>query len=96
MTWLLVALATYRLTRLVTTDTLSAPAREWVQARYDRLGYLVGCDWCSSMWLAPGPVLLGVLAPNSEWTLIVLGIPSISAAVGIMATLLEPSEDSSH
>ncbi len=88
MTWLLVALATYRLTRLVTTDTLTAPAREWVQARYDRLGYLVGCDWCSSMWLAPGPVLLGVLAPDSAWTLVLLGIPAASAIVGIMATLV--------
>jgi hypothetical protein len=94
MTWLLVALATYRLTRLVTTDTLTAPAREWVQARYDRLGYLVGCDWCSSMWLAPGPVLLGVLAPDSAWTLVLLGIPATSAVVGIMATLVGRWEDS--
>jgi hypothetical protein len=94
MIWLLVALATYRLTRLATTDTLTAPAREWVQARYDRLGYLVGCDWCSSMWLAPGPVLLGVLAPNSTWTLVLLGIPAASAVVGIMATLVGRWEDS--
>jgi hypothetical protein len=92
--WLLVALATYRLTRLVTTDTLTAPAREWVQARYDRVGYLVGCDWCSSMWLAPGPVLLGVLAPDSTWTLVLLGIPAASAVVGIMATLVGRWEDS--
>ena len=94
MIWLLVSLATYRLTRLVTTDTLTAPAREWVQARYDRLGYLVGCDWCSSMWLAPGPVLLGVLAPDSTWTLALLGIPAASAVVGIMATLVGRWEDS--
>jgi hypothetical protein len=94
MIWLLVALATYRLTRLVTTDTLTAPAREWVQARYDRLGYLVGCDWCSSMWLVPGPVLLGVLAPDSAWTLVLLGIPAASAVVGIMATLVGRWEDS--
>lgn len=94
MIWLLVALATYRLTRLVTTDTLTAPAREWVQARYDRIGYLVGCDWCSSMWLALGPVLLGVLAPDSAWTLVLLGIPAASAVVGIMATLVGRWEDS--
>ena len=94
MIWLLIALATYRLTRLVTTDTLTAPAREGVQARYDRLGYLVGCDWCSSMWLAPGPVLLGVLAPDSTWSLVVLGIPAASAVVGITATLVGRWEDS--
>ena len=94
MIWLLIALATYRLTRLVTTDTLTTPAREWVQARYDRLGYLVGCDWCSSMWLAPGPVLLGVLAPDSTWSLVVLGIPAASAVVGITATLVGRWEDS--
>jgi len=93
MIWLLVALATYRLTRLVTTDTLTGPAREWVQARYDRLGYLVSCDWCSSMWLAPGPVLLGVLAPDSAWTLTLLGIPAASAVVGIVATLVGRWED---
>jgi len=94
MIWLLVALATYRLTRLVTTDALTAPAREWVQARYERLGYLFGCDWCSSMWLAPGPVLLGVLAPDSAWTLVLLGIPAASAVVGIVATLVGRWEDS--
>lgn len=89
MTWLLAALAVYRLTRLVTTDVLTAPPREWVQARYDRLGYLVGCDWCSSMWVAPGPVLLAALAPEAAWTLVMLGIPALSAVAGIVSLLVD-------
>jgi hypothetical protein len=92
MTWLLIALATYRLTRLVTTDTILARPREWVQARYDRLGYLVGCDWCSSIWIAPGPVLIGVLWDSSA-ALVLLAIPAVSAVTGILATLVDRLED---
>lgn len=89
MIWLLTALTVYRLTRLVTTDVLTAPIREWVQARYDRLGYLVGCDWCSSMWIAPAPVILAACWPASTAVVVALGIPAMSAVAGITAQIVD-------
>jgi hypothetical protein len=87
MIWVLAALATFRLTRLVTTDRLLDAPREWVQARFDRLGYLVGCDWCSSVWVAPGPAVLAVFHADNPWALLVLAVPSASAVAGLLASL---------
>lgn len=82
---LLAVLATYRLTRLVTTDRILDAPREWVQARFDRLGYLVGCDWCSSVWLAPWLVGPAVLWPTNRVVLVVLGVLAASGVTGFLA-----------
>jgi hypothetical protein len=58
-----------------------------VQARFDRLGYLVGCDWCSSVWVAPGPAVLAVFHADNPWALLVLAVPSASAVAGLLASL---------
>ena len=45
------ALATARLTRLVTTDRITEAPRNWIIRRLPReslLSYLLVCDWCSS------------------------------------------------
>lgn len=81
----LAVLATYRVTRLVTTDRLLDAPREWVVARFDRLGYLVQCDWCSSMWVAPWLVTPAVLWPESRLVLALLGALSASAVTGFLA-----------
>lgn len=72
------ALAVHRLTRLVVDDEVSAPLREWAQgAKEDtpvawrertRLGYLVACPWCVSMWAAAGWAALTVAAPRAAAT----------------------------
>lgn len=64
---LLVTATTYRLTRLVTTDSL--PPAKWVRDRItgdeetdtrawpwvpDWLATLVTCPWCASVWVAAG------------------------------------------
>ncbi len=60
------ALAIYRLTRLVTRDTITGELRETIeneiqttvssklitQKTGDKLVYLMGCDWCMSIWVA--------------------------------------------
>ncbi len=52
--WLILgALACYRLTRLVTADQITLPLRTWVLDRNRWFGYLVTCDWCLSIWVAP-------------------------------------------
>lgn len=51
------ALAAYRLTRLVTTDAITEPLREAIDARSDFMGELTSCSWCSGVWVAAGVVL---------------------------------------
>lgn len=82
---ILAVLATYRTTRLVTTDRILDAPREWIVARYERLGYLVGCDWCSSVWLAPWLVTPAVLWPGNRAVLVVLGVLAASGVTGFLA-----------
>lgn len=64
----LYALACARITRLVTTDTITAPPREWITERaYARaltrpFAELINCDWCASVWVAGALAALDALA----------------------------------
>jgi hypothetical protein len=64
--WLLVTLAvlaTARLTRLVTTDSITDPARAWLHDHTPPwVTYLVHCPWCVSVWLGAG-----VAAATYNW-----------------------------
>ena len=60
-TLLLAALATARLTRLITTDRITQAPRSWLLRRIIRrygeeslLAYLIVCDWCVSVYVATG------------------------------------------
>ena len=90
MTWLtlaLVALATYRLTRLVTADRITDRLRDWCQGRGDFLAYLSTCDWCLSVWIAPWPAVAVVVWPDSRIVLAVLLALSASALTGLLAAI---------
>ena len=74
--WLLIdGLAVYRLSRLVTRDSLPliAGPRERVQDRWpDRaVADLVVCPWCVSVWLAAGVLAARLLLPV-PWSLLAL------------------------
>lgn len=77
--WLTIdALAVYRLTILVTRDTITEPVRQWIRAagrttagvpRPGRAAArwifdLVTCPWCSGVWIAGAVVLLTVYTPG--------------------------------
>jgi len=81
---ILAVLATYRLTRLVTADKISANFRSWVDSRWERIGYLVECDWCLSIWFAPLPATAVVLWPDNRVVLIGLTALSLSALTGFI------------
>jgi hypothetical protein len=66
------ALAVHRLTRLVTEDEVTRPLRERLtkvvsgtmyRPVHPRLGYLVTCPWCVSVYVAAGWAALTVAAP---------------------------------
>jgi len=54
--FLILALATVRITRFITTDTIFSPLRERFWARFppekSMYGYLITCNWCSSVYAA--------------------------------------------
>lgn len=54
---LFAALATARLTRLVTADRITDAPRNWIIRRLPReslLAYLLVCSWCSSIYVGAG------------------------------------------
>lgn len=82
------ALAVYRITRLITEDTLTEPPRLLLQAELKRRGhiklaYLLGCPWCSGFWVAVAVGLVRWRAPRAwqavRWPL------AMSAAAGVIA-----------
>lgn len=90
----LVIAATHRLTRLVTQDYLTEDIRHWLQARLPEKGaYLIGCPWCSSMWLGGAVATANVLAPRSRLVQTVTLALAASTVAGLVATHLDPPED---
>ena len=75
------ALATARLTRLLTADRLTLPLRRRLLQGVQEGGqheYLLTCRWCLSMWIAPAVTGLVVgLAPEPQ-----------PASVGVAGTVL--------
>lgn len=90
---LLVALTSYRLTRLVVHDTF--PPVRWVRVKLagdadayapraswspEWLADLVSCHWCSSVWVAGGVVLVTDVWVGLPWPLLVWGAAATAAA----------------
>lgn len=85
--FLIVVLATYRVTRLFTADRIMQPVRDFVEVRSQWLGYLVTCDWCLSMWVAPWPLLAYLRAGDAlvvQWG---LGMLAASACAGLLSVV---------
>lgn len=88
--WLVVgALATYRLTRLVTEDTILDRPREAVHRRAARTGhtkfsYFVTCPWCTSIYLAAVVIVLSVFAES--WFAYIAVALAFSAVAGVIAS----------
>lgn len=88
---IILALAVYRLTRLVTTDTITFPIRNKIWNRFppetSRFGYLFTCDWCTSIWVSSLVVISYTIIPTAT-TLLAL-IPALSAVASIIAARLD-------
>ena len=79
-------LATYRLTRLITRDTITAPVREqiwrWYPPHSSKLGYVLTCEWCSSMYAASLLEISRIITPR--WTARVETVLALSALAGLL------------
>lgn len=87
----LAALATYRLTRLVTTDEITAPIRDRIwrtrPPETSRVGYLLTCNWCSSIYAASALEMSRMIAPRT--TRAVETVLALSAVSGLLAARLD-------
>lgn len=85
----ILALASFRLTRLVTLDDFPPvqKARDALLRRYGKdgvIGSLVACPWCSGAWLSAAVVASAALWRPALWLWLVL---AVSGAVGLLSNL---------
>jgi hypothetical protein len=83
--FVVVVLAVYRLTRLVTADRIMDWFRAWVEARSGWAAYLVTCDWCLSIWVAPPVVWVGMVWGELLAVRVVFGALAASALTGLLS-----------
>lgn len=53
--FVVLVLATARLTRAVTLDSITAPVRDWLESKlgsYHFVNRLINCYWCAGFWVA--------------------------------------------
>jgi hypothetical protein len=84
------ALAAFRLTRIITTDTIADNFRQWLWSKYDpstKLGYLITCNWCTGFWVSVLIVLGALVLP--QLTFVVSLVLAISALVGLLSAWAE-------
>lgn len=81
------ALATYRFQKLIREDKITEPVREWVWRKHPpestKIGYLLGCPWCLSIYAGMGLSFARMIAPGTTNAL-ARGL-ALSAIAGIMA-----------
>lgn len=87
---LLDAIAVYRIVRFLQQDSLIEDQREYVINRwgggYLRLGELLQCPWCLSIWVGAGVVLARTTAPR-VWGMVARGL-AFSAGAGVISELM--------
>lgn len=79
--FLLAALATARLTRLVAGDFILQPVRDRIERRLgadSKLVYLMTCDWCASFWIAWPVVAATILA--GDRVIVQVGLLALAAS----------------
>jgi len=87
---LIYSLAAFRLTRIITTDTVFEPIREKIWKKFPPshwFGYLITCNWCVGFHVSILIVTLYLLVP--VYAYVVSLVLSISAIVGLISARLD-------
>lgn len=84
--FVILALGVFRLTRIVTTDVVLNKLRERVWKKYPPenggIGYLITCDWCSSIWTASLVAVMYTIFPVPVFA--VMCVLALSAVAGAL------------
>jgi hypothetical protein len=86
LTFVILALAAFRVTRVITTDTVFESIREKIWKKFPPskgFGYLITCDWCTGFYVSIAFVVAYLLVPVIVY--VVSLVLSISAIIGILA-----------
>lgn len=86
LVFVVLALASYRLTRLLVIDTIFEPMRDAIWSRFapsHPVGYLFTCMWCMSIWVSSLLVLCYTIF--STVTLVFAMIFALSAVASLIA-----------
>jgi hypothetical protein len=89
-TFVILALASIRLTRLVTIDIIFEPIRERIWKKFPPhygFGYLFTCSWCMGLWASASLVALYLVVPPVGY--VVSLVLSISTIVGYIASRID-------
>ena len=88
--FVILALGAYRMTHLITTDTIADGFRNWVWSKFPpttKIGYLITCNWCTGFWVS----LLFVIGASTlpQITFVVSLVLAISAVIGLLSAWIE-------
>lgn len=90
LNFVILALAAYRITHLITTDAIADKFRDAVWSKFPpstRIGYLISCNWCTGFWVSFGLVAGASILP--QLTFVVSLIMAMSAVVGMISAWIE-------
>jgi hypothetical protein len=89
----LIALAVFRLVRLVSYDIITGFLRDWLVPKdketfLGTLGSLIACPWCAGLWFAFFVTFFYFATPLAWFFILVLAIAGIASVVQILANLI--------
>jgi hypothetical protein len=90
ITLVLLSLAAFRLTHLITTDAITEGLRNRIWNKFPpttKLGYLITCNWCTGFWVSILMVALWLALP--QVVIVVSLVLAISALVGLISAWSE-------
>lgn len=82
----ILALAVFRLTRVITVDEIFSKVRTKIWERSPAwkggIGYMITCDWCTSIWTSS--LVMSMYKITPEPTVFVCSVLSLSAVTGLL------------
>lgn len=101
LVFVILVLATARLTRVINIDDIGAPLRRWVFQRFgeqSKMATLARCHWCSAVWISglltvPYTLTMAALfTPLTGWQALAAW-PMLTAATAYTASWVIDKED---
>ena len=84
--FILLGLAAFRATLILTTDTITQPLREKIWSKWPpstTFGYFWTCNWCTGTWVAAVFTVFWYIAP--DWLVMVSLFLALSAVIGLIS-----------